>query len=201
MSDSATALGVAGPTGRPSTTAAGLRATWHARTVPRPCAFPKKGEHGGCLGTHIAKSVALAWRIGCAARRIGLPDVWGHREGAREGRPRRRAATHCRGALRAARAGLEAPARTPAIRGRPAAFRPPPPQPAGVRRRSGPYLCRAFWRRAGRHSPWEGAAARRPRRALLRAVRQRRAGGRGAVPALSRPPRASGGRQDPRSRQ
>lgn len=41
---------------------------------PASIGVPKKGRHGGCLGTHITKSVVLVYSVDYKAHRIDL--IW-----------------------------------------------------------------------------------------------------------------------------
>ena len=46
---------------------------------PSAMGIPKKGKHGGCMGTHITKSVVLLYRINYAAHRIDLLERGDHK--------------------------------------------------------------------------------------------------------------------------
>ena len=47
---------------------------------PASLGIPKKGRHGGSLGTHITKSVVLVYRIDYPAHRIDLAWMGDHKE-------------------------------------------------------------------------------------------------------------------------
>ena len=45
---------------------------------PASMGVPKKGRHGGCLGTHITKSVVLAYSVDYKAYRVDLIGMGDH---------------------------------------------------------------------------------------------------------------------------
>lgn len=140
---------------------------------PASMGVPKKGKYGGCLGTHVTKSVVLACSIDYVARRVGAADL-GYREVyGRGGQGRGRACNAWAPCDRAA-----APARRP-------------PGAGGWHAVRGPLAARRD-RGAGRR---KGRAAVRPVRGRaagrlddgFRAAKGRRGGlGGSGVPARSR---------------
>lgn len=46
---------------------------------PASMGVPKRGKYSGCLGTHIAKSVVIVYRIDYDARRIDLLKMGDHK--------------------------------------------------------------------------------------------------------------------------
>ena len=47
---------------------------------PASMGVPKKGKYGGCLGTHVTKSVVLVYSIDYVARRVDAVDLGNHKE-------------------------------------------------------------------------------------------------------------------------
>lgn len=128
MSDSTTALGTTGPTGRPSTTVAGLRVIWML------------GQSRGHGRSEKGQVWRLSWYAHCEISRPCLPHRLrgtqdrptgrrGPQEGVREGRPRQRASTHHR--VRYTRHGSTLGIQRVPPRPRPAGSVPFPRSPQG----------------------------------------------------------------------
>ncbi len=46
---------------------------------PASLGIPKKGQYGGCLGTHITKSVVLVYSVDYARHKIDLIKIGDHK--------------------------------------------------------------------------------------------------------------------------